>query len=990
MSIHAKHFIWVENISSFIHSSILFYKQIKTYSLPSSYSRDLSMTNNSIQKYTPYQAQFLAHLLTLEGKAEDTISRSLKSSRVDMNPHQVEAALFALRSPLSKGVILADEVGLGKTIEASLVLAQRWAERKRKLILIVPASLRKQWSQELADKFSLPSFILEKKSFDAAKKTGSPNPFEVKDQIVICSYQFAFGKAAEIKSVDWDCVVFDEAHKLRNVYKKDGSITAKKLREAVMDKPKILLTATPLQNDVMELYGLVSVIDENFFGGEAAYRLQYKTIKNITSLNDLRSRLKTICQRTLRKDVSDAGLIPFRARYCISHDFTPSAEEKALYDQVSTFLQREDTAAVGKNGRQLITLVVRKILASSSFAIGDTLKRMIERLESNLGVDTSSLDDFDIVDETAEELEVEDFGGNSEGDQKAKLKAEINELKEMRHLAQGIRENAKGDALVRALKEALKNIVKKHGQPKAVIFTESVRTQTFLKELLTANGYDGKLVLLNGSNTDPDSQRIYRDWVEKQKGTNRLSGSKTADMKAAIVEAFRDTGTILIATESGAEGINLQFCSLVINYDLPWNPQRVEQRIGRCHRYGQQIDVAVVNFINKGNRADERVFQLLNDKFKLFNGVFGSSDEVLGAIESGVDIEQKINAIYQKCRTPDEFDRAFDALQNELSESITAREKETRQALLENVDESVVQKLKGRKEALIEKLTQFERQLMTFTWAELPNALRINDKRFELDGKIYSIEWPEADAKGWQFYRLGQEDDLAEQLITRAKERSLAPATIRFDYSAYNGDGQFSDLLPYRGQAGYMSATKMTVQNAVETTEHLLLCGVTDGEEPFDDIQIRRLLMIPAEVLGPISSAIPTDELSRQRKQLESDFLLSAEEQNLNFLNEESDKLDRWADESEVAFNEEIKELRKQANEFDRQARNPVLPLQEKLELKRKASHIKGEATKKKAAYFQEQERIQEDRMKILDRIESQLAIQYNIQELFTIRWELV
>lgn len=949
------------------------------------------MPEATIKTYTPYQSQFLAHLLTLEGQAEETISRSLKSARVDMNPHQVEAALFALRSPISQGVILADEVGLGKTIEASLVLAQRWAERKRRLLLIVPASLRKQWSQELSDKFSLPSFIIEKKSFDAAKKAGSFNPFEVKDQIVICSYPFAFRKAAEIKAVDWHCVVFDEAHKLRNVYKKDGSITAKKLREAVLDKPKILLTATPLQNSLMELYGLVSVIDEHFFGGEAAFRLQYVASRNSANhVADLRSRLLPICNRTLRRQVFQAGLIPFRERYCIMEDFTPSAEEQALYNQVSAFLQREDTAAVGKNGRQLITLVVRKILASSSFAIGDTLKRMIERLESNLAVDTSTLDDFDIVDETAEELEVEDLGGKAEGDQKAKLKAEINELKAMRQLAQGIRENAKGDALVRALDQALNLVVEKQGLRKAVVFTESVRTQTFLKELLTANGYEGQLVLLNGSNTDPDSQRIYREWVEKHKGTNRLSGSKTADMKAAIVEAFRDTGTILIATESGAEGINLQFCSLVINYDLPWNPQRVEQRIGRCHRYGQQIDVAVVNFINKGNRADERVFELLNQKFKLFEGVFGSSDEVLGAIESGVDIEQKINAIYQKCKNPQEFDEAFNALQQELSESITAREQETRQALLENVDESVVQKLRGRKEALNEKLTQFERQLMTFTWAELPNARRINHKRFELDGKTYSIEWPEADENGWQFYRLGQEGDLAEQLIARAKGRSLKPATLRFYYDAYNGDGQFSDLTPYRGKAGFLSAAKMTVQNAVETTEHLLLCGVTDGVEVFDDVQIRRLLMIPAEQIGHISLAIPTDALSRQRKQLESAFLASAEEQNLNFLNEESDKLDRWADESEIAFNAEIKELRKQANEFDRQARNPALPLQEKLALKRQASHVKGEATKKKAAYFQEQERIQTDRMQILDRIENQLAIQHSVQELFTIRWELV
>jgi superfamily II DNA/RNA helicase len=941
--------------------------------------------------YTAYQSQYLAHLLTLKGQAEDTISRSLKASRVDMNPHQVDAALFALRSPLSKGVILADEVGLGKTIEASLVLAQRWAEGKRRLLLIVPASLRKQWSQELSDKFSLPSLILEKKSFDLAKKSGHLNPFENKEQIIICSYPFAFRKAAEIKAVGWHCVVFDEAHKLRNVYKKDGSVTAKKLRDAVLDKPKILLTATPLQNSLMELYGLVSVVDEHFFGGEAAFKLQYANTKTANpQVDDLRSRLKPICHRTLRRQVFEAGLIPFRERYCLTEDFTPSAEEQALYDQVSAYLQNEDTLAVGKNGRHLITLVIRKILASSSFAIADTLKRMIDRLEDDLGIDTSTLNDYEPVEETAEELELDELSEDADETQKIKLKAEIELLKAMRQIAQGIKENEKGKALIKGLDTALKRVVEKQGQRKAVIFTESVRTQSFLKDLLSANGYEGQLVLLNGSNTDPDSQRIYKEWVQQHKGTNRISGSKTADMKAAIVEAFRDKATILIATESGAEGINLQFCSLVVNYDLPWNPQRVEQRIGRCHRYGQQIDVAVLNFINRGNRADQRVFELLNQKFKLFEGVFGSSDEVLGAIESGVDIEQKINTIYQKCRNPQEFDLEFNKLQEDLSESITATEAKARQDLLEHVDESVVQKLKGRKETIDAKLNQFERQLMTFTWAELPETKPVGDKRFEYQGKMYSIEWPEADEKGWEFYRIGKDDELADQLIERAKQRLLPSAILRFDYNAYKGDGQLSNLLPYRGKSGIVQIQKITLKNAVETTEHLLLAGMTDDGQPFDPECIRRLMMVPAKLMGNPHKTNDMALLSAQQEKQVSQLLEHTEVQNLTYLNEESDKLDRWADESEIAFNAEIKELRKQANDFDKQSRSPNLLLQEKVALKRKASHLKGEATKKKAEYFQEQERIQAERMKILDLIESQLALQHTVTDLFTIGWELV
>jgi len=168
-------------------------------------------------------------------------------------------------------------------------------------------------------------------------------------------------------------------------------------------------------------------------------------------------------------------------------------------------------------------------------------------------------------------------------------------------------------------------------------------------------------------------------------------------MKTALVEEFKNKGTILISTESGSEGVNMQFCSLLINFDLPWNPQRVEQRIGRIHRYGQKCDVVVVNFINKRNRTDQLVFELLHHKFKLFEGVFGASDEILSAIASGVPIENRINEIYQKCRHVDEIEAEFQKLQEELAQDLAEKEEHTHKRLLENFDETVLSLLKTRK-----------------------------------------------------------------------------------------------------------------------------------------------------------------------------------------------------------------------------------------------------------------------------------------------------
>ena len=169
-----------------------------------------------------------------------------------MNPHQIEAALFAFHSPLSKGALLADEVGLGKTIEAGLVLSQKWAEGKRRILVITPASLRKQWHQEIREKFFLPCTILESRSYNDAVKRGRLRPFEVNGSVVICSYQFARAKAADVNAVRWELVVIDEAHRLRNVYK-PSNVTANTLKTALKDVPKLLLTATPLQNSLLEL-----------------------------------------------------------------------------------------------------------------------------------------------------------------------------------------------------------------------------------------------------------------------------------------------------------------------------------------------------------------------------------------------------------------------------------------------------------------------------------------------------------------------------------------------------------------------------------------------------------------------------------------------------------------------------------------------------------------------------------------------------------------
>lgn len=940
--------------------------------------------------YTKHQGSYFAHRITLEGLGDDAFAQSLSTARVDMNPHQVDAALFALASPLSKGVLLADEVGLGKTIEAALVIAQKWAERRRRILLVVPASLRKQWSQELAEKFSLPSVIIEAKVFNDARKQGVARPFDHDGKVVITSYEFAATKADDIRHGGWDLVVFDEAHRLRNVHKQGASVRAKKLREATRPFFKVLLTATPLQNSLMELYGLVSVLDEHFFGDEASFRSTYVGAgAGRNALLFLRKRLEPICKRTLRRQVQQAGLIRYTERCPLTLEFEPSQDEMHLYTSVSGYLQRPDTIAFGERPNALVTLVVRKILGSSTFAVSETLNKIIERLKAKQRPDIDALFDYDVVEEAAEEIATETPGDEPEPpiDPK-KLAAEIAELESYRDLALKIGQNAKGLELVKALPQALDEIAAKGGQRKAVIFTESVRTQKYLSELLSANSYADDIVLLNGQNNDAASKATYEDWKARHEGTEAISRSRTADMKAAIVDAFRNKKSILIATESGAEGINLQFCSLLINFDLPWNPQRVEQRIGRCHRYGQKIDVTVVNFLNLKNRAEQRVYELLSQKFRLFQGVFGASDEVLGAIERGVDIERRILEIVQSARDEDQINAAFDLLQDELQAQISEQVLDARKRLLETVDERVVSRLKTRQGEIRKQLSEFDRQLLLVARSELSGIrFHANDeRRFDWNGETYTTEWPLADERGWKFFRL-TEGTLATQTVEAARARGFSIIEhLRFDLGAYDG-GRLADVEPLRGKAGWLRVAKLRISTPALTREHLVTTAITDGGEPLHSEIAERMLCVPATSLG--EAAPPQDELAERQEEQRRALLEAAEQQNTDWLDLENEKLDAYADDLERAFEIEVKALEAQIREAKKSLRGSQQPMAQKLAEKRRIGALEASRDKLKAEFFDRRAAIRAEVEAMLDRIQDSLKIEPTLTPLFTIRWEV-
>jgi ERCC4-related helicase len=969
---------------------------------------------------THYHARYFAHELTKRSSSDnvDKLASALSDAQVDLNPHQIEAALFAFRSPLSKGAILADEVGLGKTIEAGILLAQHWAERRRTLLVICPANLRKQWSQELLDKFFLPSVILETKTFNETIRAGNLNPFQ-QPKIIICSFQFARSKEPYLRTTPWNLIVIDEAHRLRNVYK-PGNKVANSIKSAVGGFQKVLLTATPLQNSLLELYGLVSIVDEFTFGDLRSFRAQFARFPSKADFDALKQRLRPICQRTLRRQV--LAYVSYTNRHAMVQEFYPTAAEQQLYELVSEYLKGERLYALPAGQRQLMTLILRKLLASSTYAISDTLLGLANKLEAAeadqqkaADVPEAVVEDFETLPEVQEEWVDDDEGSESDTEnengkkqpdrltpeQLAELRAEKEKLRQFHALAKAVQTNSKGEVLLTALKrgfEAARTVRMENGagalQQKAIIFTESRRTQEYLFNLLQKTEFAGKVVLFNGTNTDPLSQAIYKRWMKQHAGTDRITGSPTADKRAALVENFRDESNVMIATEAAAEGINLQFCNLVVNYDMPWNPQRIEQRIGRCHRYGQKYDVVVVNFLNKANAADVRVYQLLAEKFKLFDGVFGASDEVIGVIESGVEFEKRIVGIYQRCRTTEQIEFQFDQLQQELESQIAQARTDASEQLLNNFDQEVIERVRlssgnslNRFEDLLWRVTtfylapyaRFDTPGHTFCLERDPFATSA-DKSQPVNPGPYRMGKNVEEAN---IYRVGH--PLAQQVLQACCTLPTPKVELRFNLKASGKRIAILESLPHR--SGWLICSRFTI-NGFETEDHILLAGILDTGQPLEPSACKRLFDLAGEPGQPLLLE-PPDSLAAELSKEQHRVLVALEERNGKWLDSEVEKLDRWTEDLKFGLEQEIKDLDKEIREVRREA-VAAAGLQHKLEHQLRIKELTAARNQRRKDLFIAQDEVEARRESLIADIEGKLKLKQELTQLFTIRWSIV
>ena len=930
----------------------------------------------------PLTAKYLYNTLNLKqtGNTIDRIGTTLFNSHIKLTPHQIEASLFAFKSPLDKGCILADEVGLGKTIEAGIVLAQLWSEHKRRILIVAPASLLRQWSSELLEKFNLPSIIMDRKSYKTLKRQGNSNPFIIKNQIIICSYQMCAVSQDDIRLANFDLSVIDEAHKLRNVWTGKNVISSG-IKMALEGTKKMLLTATPIQNNVMDLYGLSTLIDDNIFGDYQIYREKY--YRNYSeNLIELRNRLKNFTHRTLREQVQP--YIKFTKRIPKTFYFNQTPEEIKVYEEIRKLLlnSNEESYLIPNKQKHLLLLILCKLMGSSVHSIIYTLEVMKKRLVTllNTGID-EGIDE--LVDEDVDD-EIENLDNEPVLIDKEKLKLEINNLENIIILAKKVKIESKYLALKDAMKYGFEFLKELGAKDKVLIFTESRRTQDYLYKSLIEDGYD-EVLLFNGSNNDEISTRIYDDWCKKPENHEKLNNSKSINMRQSIIDYFKEKGRILIATGAGAEGLNLQFCSMVINYDLPWNPQVVEQRIGRCHRFGQNHDVAVINFLASSNVVEQRIYELLSSKFRVFNEIFGSSDSILGTLEEGVDLQKSIIEIYTNCRTVEEINRAFDIIQEQYKEVIDESMKKTKQDLLENFDEDLQSYFADVLDNTKVSVDKIERLF----W-ELTKIMLYNDAIFDETNKTFKYNS--------DFYKLSKVDEgpyinynmvsnLGKYVMDQASNVQQEIGHISFDITNY--PYQITNIQQLKNRKGYISFNKVSI-DSFENEEYLFFTGFLDDGTPLDEDTLTKLFRL--NTIEKHVDSIDKNILERLIKDASlygKKIIIQSEERNNQLLNDEIEKINKWAEDKIESVQLKVENMRAERKNLQKQS-----DIAENTYEKQKIEEEILKLSKKiKMAWLEladAEDEIEHQRKTMISKLRSQMMKKNNMTTIFSASFDII
>ena len=820
-----------------------------------------------------------------------------RRGRIDANPHQVDAVIFALGRLPEGGCILADEVGLGKTIEAGLVIAQVIAEGTQRVLLILPKPLIGQWQTELFELFNIEVLADGETTAFAA-----PGVYAVGREFAGSERGSTLLAAAPA----FELVVIDEAHEIfagiyrrfdkSGNYRDDDELKTARMAHRVRQfltphTAVLLLTATPIQNTLTELWGLVQYVERTgtLLGEIGTFRelfclpMSKDRMLVPEQADELRRRVNKVVQRTLRRQANDFLEHKFTERSARLFTYRMSAEERQLYDHVTDYLLEPHLCAFRGSQRQLLLIGFLRRMASSSAALRASLAGVARRLQGMLDGDHAKFAEIsaEFANDLDDELElVDDDPGEIPGE--ARIRDELARVEGFIARCDALPTDTNAGCLLRAMAF----ILERGKSGKVVIFTESLKTQDYLREMLLGSDLglsDGDITLFRGINESPRAAEAYATWEADVADRLPQKPDYSIGVRLALVHEFQHHSRVFISTEAGGKGLNLQFCDTIINYDLPWNPQRIEQRIGRCHRYKQLHDVTVINFLAEDNEAERRTYEILSEKLELFGTVLDASDVVLHESDNqapealvsalGPGLEAGLRQIHERARDREALGREIAALAEEMEsrrdefQTIQAR---TASLIESHLDEGVRQVFRKLADELPESLAALDHDIERVLLPYLEGCeARVTIKRQVRKRRVlltFRDPLPVAEIAAGQVLAIGPAGDLehVEQLslghpllaaaLSEARAGAAGICEVRIQSEAQSGCGR-------------LIVTKVSYRG-FEPVEKLILTGLLADGSPLDAESAIALLDCPmqdASDLGlPVSDADLEDLVEMQ------------------------------------------------------------------------------------------------------------------------------
>lgn len=732
---------------------------------------------------TPFHAYYKARLLEQLPEAEQFLP-VFASSDIEIYPFQIAAASFALRSPYQKGAVLCDEAGMGKSHEAMLVINQKWLEGYSRILLVIPnADLLHQWTEMLERFYTVPYVVLTNRDQWRQNTSEDNSNAFIQDAIVITTYDFAADNEEAAKVVNWDLTVFEEANALSPVYREDNK-QAKALKRIAGDSFKLLLTGTPIEKNIMDLYGLIWFIDKTLLPGEKEFLARY--LRRPENYPELSERVSRYCFRTLRSQAKHYAKVT--ERVLLTVEYTPGKAERQLYDLLYAYINQPEKRAFPEMNQYDLALRLLGLLGSSTAAILQTIKGIVKRLQG--------------LENAADEL---------------------SQWQEIQTAAESIPQDAKAGELLTVLKQGFSLMKKTGAKQKAVIFTESVETQKMLQNLLSDR---------------------YRT----------LAYNGSADY--SVIRQFKEDGEVLISTDNGAKGFNLEEAAFIIHYDLLYNTLKLEQRIDRCHRLGQENDVLSVAFIDKNNFADVRKLELVNKRMLVTDGVFGITDDVLGGFTD--DVKAAFPVIAQQLRPRAQIEQAY-------RQTLSTHEEDNRQTvsaaediLFTTFTKELADKVKINPKYVNRRGQELNNDLWEITkWFFTRYNEKNDDCRFVIDETTRTItatEYRELPVLFYYWTGSRNRPYRSQKMYGMAKD--FKPKAGQITLSSIIGRGILHELecanegvltIPAVQESCQIALYTVTLVSGSSRTEHAVLCGLTDSGKALDDAACRSIFDLPVE-----------------------------------------------------------------------------------------------------------------------------------------------